>query len=310
MIPQEQQDQAALYVLGLLESDEAHELEAAMREHAELREFVRELRETSAAIALSSAMNAPPANLRAAVLKEIEMRVATTSPAAYYRGRWIPWAIAACLALACLLLLVGRAQLSNAVSDASGRVARLRAERDRAVTEATESRQLAEVVQAQVMKLTQEHDALTKKISQLEERNATSQAQAAKLTADRTALQDRVAALEHNANAVIATLTSKLSDAPQAAATIVWDSAKQQGILRTADVPATTTEEDYQLWIADAKYNAPVNAGIFKVDKSGRTEMIFRPRLRITAATAFLVSLERKGGVSSPQGPIVLAGKL
>ncbi len=315
MIPEEQQDQAAFYALGLLEASEASDFEAAMQSSAELRELVRELRDAAATVALSSEMKTLPAALKETVMRRVGSGIEPVTPpltASVVREQptWIPWAIAAGLAAASIILFLGRAQMSKALNDLSGRVAALTTERDRALATAAESRRQSEVVQAQVIKLTEERETLTKKITQLEERSDASRVEAAKLTADRSALQDRISALERNANVVVATLNSKLGNAPQALATIIWDGAKQQGVLRTADVPETTTEQDYQLWIADAKYKAPVDAGVFSVGKSGRTEMVFRPRLPITAATQFLVSLERKGGVSSPAGPIVLAGKL
>ena len=45
MISEEQQDQAALHVLGLLSAAEAAAFESALSASAELRDFVRELRE-------------------------------------------------------------------------------------------------------------------------------------------------------------------------------------------------------------------------------------------------------------------------
>jgi anti-sigma-K factor RskA len=47
MIPDDLQDQAALYVLGSLDPEESIRLEAAMRGSAELRALVREMAEGS-----------------------------------------------------------------------------------------------------------------------------------------------------------------------------------------------------------------------------------------------------------------------
>ncbi len=309
MIAEEQQDQATLYVLGLLETPEAREFEEAMGSSAELRELVHDLRETVATVALSPEIQVPPATLRAAVMQQATSAATKATPAPHLRLNWVPWAVAASLAVASILLLLGRAQLSRAVSDLSGRIAALTAERDGAVAIAAQDRQRAEAAQSQIAKLTEERDTLTKKIAQLEEQSDASRVEAAKLTADRDVLRERVTALERNASVLVATLTSKIRAAPQALATIVWDGAKQQGVLRTADVPPTATDQDYQLWIADPRYKDPVDGGIFSVGKSGRTEIVFRPKLRITSATAFLVSLERKGGVAKVEGPIVFAGK-
>ena len=47
MISEEQQDQAALYALGLLDADEDAAFESELRANAELRDLVRELREAA-----------------------------------------------------------------------------------------------------------------------------------------------------------------------------------------------------------------------------------------------------------------------
>jgi Anti-sigma-K factor rskA len=275
----------------------------------ELRELVRKLREVAAMVALSPEIEEVPAGLRNAVMHQALAATNDATTTHYQWLSWLPWAVAASLALGSILLLQWT-HSSKVAKELNGRIATLTAERDRATAMAAESREQMQAVLSQVAKLTGEREALTRKITQLEERNDASRVETAKLTADRNALQARVSALERNANVLVATLTSKLSGAPQALATIVWDGAKQQGLLQTADVPPTAADQDYQLWIADPKYKDPVDGGIFSVGKSGKAEVIFRPKLRITSASAFLVSLERKGGVSKAEGPIVLAGKL
>lgn len=107
----------------------------------------------------------------------------------------------------------------------------------------------------------------------------------------------------------ITTLTSKVSGAPNALAVAVWDSEKQTGVLRTINVPATEVDRDYQLWIVDPEYKQPVSAGVFAVDQSGTTKILFHPESKVSAATAFAVSLERKGGVPKAEGPMVLVSK-
>ena len=50
MISEEQQDQAALYALGLLGADEDAAFESELRANAELRDLVRELRSSETAV--------------------------------------------------------------------------------------------------------------------------------------------------------------------------------------------------------------------------------------------------------------------
>ena len=54
MISEEQQDQAALYALGLLGADEDAAFESELRANAELRDLVRELREAAGDLALTA----------------------------------------------------------------------------------------------------------------------------------------------------------------------------------------------------------------------------------------------------------------
>ena len=71
MISEEQQDQAALHVLGLLSAAEAAAFESALSASAELRDFVRELREAAAGVALSAPSQAPPASLKQRIMASV-----------------------------------------------------------------------------------------------------------------------------------------------------------------------------------------------------------------------------------------------
>ena len=64
MISEEQQDQAALYVLGLLEPREAAAFESELNANAELRDIARELREAAGTVALTVPPQTPPAPRR------------------------------------------------------------------------------------------------------------------------------------------------------------------------------------------------------------------------------------------------------
>ncbi|MGI9115999.1 MAG: hypothetical protein DLM52_11665 [Chthoniobacterales bacterium] len=306
MIAEEQQDQAALYVLGLLEGTEVAGFAAAMTADPELRDLVHELREAAGTLAFAAPPEVVPPALKTAVMKQTGPRREHAS----VFTNWVPWAIAAALALCCTLLLFGRTKFSRTIAAQAQQIASLNKQREGALNEMNFSHEQANSAQVQIARLSAERDALTRKIAQLEKENEESRVEAAKLTADRDALKDRVSAFERNANVIVATLTSKLSTAPQALATITWDTAKQQGVLRAEDLPPNRTDQDYQLWIADPNYKDPVNGGVFSVTKSGNAEIVFRPNARVTSAKAFLVSLERKGGVTKAQGPIVLAGNL
>jgi len=198
-----------------------------------MRALVDQLDETAAAIAHHAPARPLPPELRARVLNQVgDANKVVAFPR---RSAWIPWTLAACLALACAYL----------VAESSG---------------------------------------LRKRITRLEER-------------------DILARLQ------IASLTSKLASAPSANAVVVWDERKQRGILKITQLPPNADDHDYQLWLVDPRYQNPVDGGVFHVANDGTQSIGFHPNTPVREAKAFAISLERKGGVTKAEGPIVLLGK-
>lgn len=78
-----------------------------------------------------------------------------------------------------------------------------------------------------------------------------------------------------------------------------------EGLLFVADgLPTLAQGQTYQLWaIVDA---TPVNAGVFRVEPSGRAELV--TDTRIASAQALAVTVEPAGGVPAPTGPQYLLG--
>jgi anti-sigma-K factor RskA len=119
MISEEQQDQAALYVLGLLEPHEAAAFESELSANDELRDIAREFREAAAAMALAAPPRTPPASLKQRIMREIatktEERTIVPLPRAPFG--WVPWAIAAALVVFCGLLALDRIRLERQLAD-------------------------------------------------------------------------------------------------------------------------------------------------------------------------------------------------
>ena len=70
-----------------------------------------------------------------------------------------------------------------------------------------------------------------------------------------------------------------------------------------APLPA---DRQYQLWVfVDGK---PVDAGVFDPDASGRALFESKDLAAIRIAQNFAVTVEPRGGLPQPSGPIVLAG--
>jgi len=124
MIAEEQQDRAALYVLGSLDANEIAAFESAIRDDAELRALVRELRETASAIALGAQEYSVPAALKDRILQEIAAesgadkqhslgdRKVTPHPIS-----WLPWAIAALFLVSLGALLYNNMQLRRQITE-------------------------------------------------------------------------------------------------------------------------------------------------------------------------------------------------
>ena len=132
------------------------------------------------------------------------------------------------------------------------------------------------------------------------------------LALDRARSERRIAELEQRdifSRTQIAMLSSKLESAPQAQAVVIWDSRKQEGVLKVVGAPVTAKDRDYQLWIVDPRYKQPVDAGVFGVQEDGTTKITFHPKSKVESVQAFAVSLERKGGVPKAEGPMVLMGQ-
>lgn len=109
------EEQASLYVLELLEPEEKRALEAELTTNSELRTRVDELRETAARLAHRAPLRQPPAHLEASILNAIRAeqpaRRKEASP-----NNWLPWALAASLAVACALLAADRASARKQIA--------------------------------------------------------------------------------------------------------------------------------------------------------------------------------------------------
>lgn len=103
MIDDHLQDQASLYALGALDAEEAREFEAAMNQSAELRALVRDFRAVTEVIAGTSPALEPPPGLKARLMLQIADQPPRRQSTSKGRSRpmktWIPWALAAGLAV-------------------------------------------------------------------------------------------------------------------------------------------------------------------------------------------------------------------
>ena len=164
MIDEGLQEQAAAYALGALDDNETKAFEISLRVDPELRALVRELRSVTEALAGTAPALEPPAAVKARLLLEIEPRqpaaskstperpisapasapvsapigVPVSRPAA---NPWIPWAIAAALALVSLAFLWQSAGLRSQLAAQANRINELTASAELARSETTDLRQ-------------------------------------------------------------------------------------------------------------------------------------------------------------------------
>lgn len=273
MIDDRQEELASLHAFGLLEGAELEQFVADLRDNPELRKRVAELQVISTALAHTAPEADPPAALKARVLASAAGGVSSRAPASVIRfPTWIPWAIAAGLALA--VAWTGRRYASERHANTELGLQKIAAEQalDQARGELEQAKRLVTESSRQVAELT-------------------------------TKLTDE----DDLARFKISTLASMLGNSPSAVAVAVWDPAREKGVLSVSKLPALASEKDYQLWVIDKQYPAPVSAGVFVVDSAtGEAHIVFKADKPVGSIAKFAVSLEPKGGSISPRGPIVL----
>ena len=289
MIDEQTEETASLYALGTLAPEERAAFEKQLTGNEELQRLVDDFTATAASLAHTAPLRIPPPHVEAAIMREIrESKIIRPS---FSVSRWIPWALAAGLAISTAGLFVSRSELKHRVTDLESQqqqaqleVATLSTERDKSATRLADLEKREAEANARIAAFNREREQMTGEIAELKERDSFSQMQ-------------------------IATLTSKVAEAPKASAFVIWDAKNQRGVLTAVDVPPNAADHDYQLWVVDPKYQIPVDAGVFSVRNGQTTKVVFKPKRPITSADAFAVSLERKGGVPKAEGPMVLVGK-
>lgn len=273
MIDEHHEELACLHALGLLEGRELARFEAAMAGDPRLRARAAELREAAASLAHAAPDSQPPAALRERVLASASAGSPRARAVAGFPP-WVPWLAAACLAGAALWS-------RHRFAEEQARAAAADLQR----TEALAALARSEGNLADAKRLVTEYSRQVAELS--------------------TKLKDE----GDLAHFKIATLASMLGNSPAALAVAVWDPARGQGVLEVAHLPAAASEKDYQLWVIDKAYASPVSAGVFSVDPgSGQAHVLFTARQPVRSIAKFAVSVEKRGGSPSPEGPIVLLG--
>ncbi|MEY2878432.1 MAG: hypothetical protein RLZZ15_812 [Verrucomicrobiota bacterium] len=342
MIDERHEELAALHALDLLAGAERAAFERALAADPALRLLVDDLRESAAQLAHLAPAAPPPAALRARVLAALDAPAAAPTanvrgddddgkiirPAVFGLRQIFPWAAAAAFALGAAWFWQRQlnAEAESALLRQQQTFAELllkNAEQHREAERLLADRRLADA-QRQADDTTRQLADARAQLSTRDTSIASLTQTIETLTASGTALdralgeaRDRVALLTAQlktegdlAHLKITALASMLKNSPEALAVAVWNPAHQEGVLQVANLPALAANQDYQLWVVDPQYPAPVDGGVFTVDAAtGVARVAFKAKQPVNAINAFAVTLERKGGVPKAEGPFVLLGK-
>lgn len=93
---------------------------------------------------------------------------------------------------------------------------------------------------------------------------------------------------------------------PSARARVFWSQRAGRGVVVAGNLAALPPDKQYELWVFEN--GKPVPAGVFDADSSGRVLFESADLSFVSAAQNFAVTIEPKGGLPAPTGPIVLIG--
>ncbi len=311
------EEEAAAYVFGHMEGAERIAFARDLEHDAVLCQVTEELSDMAGALALTARQSAPPALVRDWVVDRVKTipqdgrakPVTTAAP----RGRgfaFLGWAAAAALAIvggvAWMQVDADRQALVAKAAALEKSAAEVRAQNTSLKTTVSEAREAAE-------RSAKAADALKQELTDKEKAASALKQELATATDANKALEQEKALIiksQELDKMQIATLKSTIADYKQGVAVVVWDAAKQEGILKLERMPPVQQNKDYQLWVVDPSKKTPVNAGVVRVDAKGFAKVQFKPALDVQSADKFALSVEKKvpdpAGVPVGAGPIVL----
>lgn len=287
MSPDELEEQASLYALGLLEGEELDAFECALANDPALAALVTEFETTSTHFALTVPIAEPPPGVQGVVMREISDLQRSTQPASVAGSParsvpiWIPWALAAGFAIfAGILAWSAKSRIDQAVLEVTNRFA----------------------------SLIEQNSSLQGRIAEMEAERTRLEARISTLEAEKSQLGLRIASLEaRDPLADIRPLAfAAQPEAPQAAeVAAVWDARRQTGVLDLSKLPAAAADKDYQLWMIPAGSTLPISAGVIS---TASPQANFRAPRPLPQVATLAISLEPKGGSEAPRGPIIYIG--
>ncbi|MEP6767717.1 MAG: anti-sigma factor [Acidobacteriota bacterium] len=285
---------AALHALGIpLESAE-EEFALHLAGCATCKGLMDDFNASAAALSATVQPVAPPAAVRARILgslasaPDISPRsvaprdgapVSKGSAAAGSRRSVAPWIFAAAAGLLFLLLLTDDARLRREREDLRSQVAAFGARAGE-----------GEDLRKQTAALQEEKATLSDKLA------------SAQRSLARRDLQARV--LE--SDDVLMLFLQGKAPQPGARGRVFWSTRAGRGVVVAGNLDVLPAGKQYELWAFSG--GKPVPAGVFDADKAGRVLFESKDLSRIGTPEKFAVTVEPRGGVEAPTGPIVLVG--
>lgn len=304
MSTEEREELASLYALGLLEGAELTAFERELAADPTLGALVTELENAASRIALSAPPTPVPPAVRSRIFREIETLRKSEEPApivAHSFG-WIPWALAAGLAIFAVFTWTEKSRISTAYSQ-------IVVQHDALVTRLAglEGERLR--LEERLTTLEAEKGQQTVRLAALEAEKSDLTARLSALEAEKTQMSLRVATLEarNPLDEIKAITFAPHPEAPKGAAVVaLWDGKRQAGMLDLSRLPAAAAGKDYQLWILSPDSPAPISAGLIS---TATAQTPFQSPRPLAQVAALAISLEPKGGSESPRGPVIFVGK-
>jgi anti-sigma-K factor RskA len=278
-----QEEMLALHALRTLTPEEVRLLESESRYDARMRETLGEFEETVGEMGRLLPNETPPEEMRAQVLARVKAHARGnmtpfTVPFRLLRSPVLAWAAAAAIAVGAFGLWKRNHQLEQRA--------------DALAQAETAALKNAESVRAAQQALEQKVAELSGTITDL--------------TAERDRLQKSFAV----SSMQVATLRSSLKRYEEGTAMVVWNQAKQEGLLKLENMPEVQANKDYQLWVICKECQHPVSAGVVKLKPDGTTVITFKPSHHIAQAMKFAISVEAQGGANEkPEGPVIFASR-
>jgi anti-sigma-K factor RskA len=308
-----------------------------MRGDLQLQLLVRELRGTAGAMVAAFPRVSPPPELKSKILRTIDARKGAAGVVAPTEAErdpgwffWIPWALAACFAILCTLLIsIGHSlrrqavQLNEQLGEKTEALEQLQTQvaelETRSGLSFTNYQTRIQEIQTQVMQRINELNRQTAALTnQMQQQHAETRRQmndyrdrVDKLRREKQTLEEAIGTnvpeQDRLNNTKLAVLKPTPQGPPNAIGASIWSGQDQRGVLVVENLPALPPTQSYQFWLIDPKLAIPVSGGVLPPNTTGSVRVQFTPQVRVDSAEAFALSIEPSGGSPTPKGKIVLA---